>query len=242
MSHTQHHLKLYVQTPEIVCGPTALAMLLSAYGRDVTPSEVEEQASRFKPPGAPGLISQELAAYCLSLGYEIKFWSFDGRILDYSWRDLQCSELASKIEALCDYHESQGPKNETQLRYAKSYLAFLKAGGSLHIAPFVTSELILSQLRRGPVKAAVAFNVLASEGKRNSKGVLDPFTGGFGTHSIVIYGYDEAMGFLIADPAVGRGRVTVSRENLLAAISTAQTEDDNALFYIAGDSAPTTAG
>ncbi len=38
MSHTQHHLKLYVQTPEIVCGPTALAMLLSAYGRDVTPS------------------------------------------------------------------------------------------------------------------------------------------------------------------------------------------------------------
>lgn len=97
----------------------------------------------------------------------------------------------------------------------------------------MTSNLIIDLLEKGPVAAGVAFCILASDGKRNFvTNEIDPFSGGFGTHSILIYGYDDVAGFMIADPAHGRGRIVVSPENLLAAITAAQVEDDNVLYQV----------
>lgn len=230
----QHEIKVYAQTPEAVCGPTALAMQLSAYGEDLSPEEVVAQASRFKRPGDPGLTSQELASYCLSLGYQVDFWSFDGMVLDYAWKELRGAALAAELSRLCRHHESQTPVDEVKLRYALGYLAFVEAGGSLTVAPFVTTELILRLLEKGPVAAAVLFGVFASEGKRGSDQAFNALTGSSGTHSVLIFGHDEATGFQVADPTPGRGVVTVSRENMLAAITAAQVEYDNALFQVSG--------
>ena len=230
----RHEIDVYAQTPEAMCGPTALAMQLSALGQKLTPDEVVTQASRFKRPGDPGFTSQELASYCLSLGYQVDFWSFDGLVLDYAWKELKGAALAAELSKLCRHHEGRTPVDEVKLRYALGYLAFVEAGGSLEVAPFVTTELLLRLLEKGPVAAGVLFGVFASEGKRGSDQAFDALTGGAGTHSVLIFGHDEATGFLVADPTPGRGIVTVSKENLLAAITAAQVEYDNAIFQVTG--------
>jgi hypothetical protein len=230
----RHAIKLYAQTPEAMCGPTSLAMQLSAQGEELSPDEVVTQASRFKRAGDPGFTSQELASYCLSLGYQVELWSFDGLVLDYAWKELEGAALAAELEKLCRHHEARTPVEEMKLRYALSYLAFVKAGGSLHVAPFVTTELLLRLLEKGPVGVAVLFGVFASEGKRDADQAFNALTGGSSTHSVLIFGHDEATGFLVADPTPGRGTVTVSKENLLAAITAAQVEYDNVIFQVTG--------
>lgn len=230
----EHEIKVHVQTPEAVCGPTALAMQLSALGEELSPHEIVTRASPFKRPGDPGFTSMELASYCVSLGYQVNFWSFDGLVLDYAWTGLKGAALAVELEKLCRHHEGRTPVEETKLRYARGYLAFVEAGGSLDVAPFVTTELIIKLLEKGPVAAAVLFGVFASEGKRDSDQAFNALTGGSGTHSVLIFGHDEARGFLIADPAPGRGIVTLSEEHLLAAITAAQVEYDNVIFQVTG--------
>lgn len=230
----QHEIKIHAQTPDAMCGPTALAMQLSAHGEELSPDEVVTQASRFKRPGDPGFTSQELASYCLSLGYQVDSWSFDGLVLDYAWKDLRGAALATELEKLCRHHESRTPVDESKLRYALAYLAFVEAGGSLNVAPFVTTELILRLLEKGPVAAGVLFGVFASEGKRDPDQAFNALTGGSSTHSVLIFGHDEATGFRVADPTPGRGIVTLSKENLLAAITAAQVEYDNVIFQISG--------
>lgn len=89
-------------------------------------------------------------------------------------------------------------------------------------------------LAKGPVGAAVLFTVFASEGKRDPDQSFNALTGGAGTHSVLVIGYDEATGFQVADPAPGRGVVTVSKENLLAAITAAQVDLDNVIFQVTG--------
>lgn len=232
-----HAVTLHTQTPDAMCGPTALAMQLSALGEALSPLDVVTNAAASKRPGDPGFTSQELGRYCLSLGYQVELWSFDGLLLDYAWNDLHGAELATELAKLCHYHAGRTPVDDTKLRYALGYLAFVEAGGALHVAPFVTSELLLRLLEKGPVNAGVLFGVFASEGKRDADQALDALAGSAGTHSVLILGYEEATGFLVADPGPGRGVVTVGKENLLAAITAAQVELDNVIFQVTGGGA-----
>jgi len=230
----RHEIKLHAQTPEAMCGPTSLAMQLSAHGEALSPLDVVTNAAGSKRPGDFGFTSQELGRYCLSLGYQVEMWSFDCLVLDYAWKDLSGAALATELGTLCRHHEGRTPVDENKLRYALGYLAFVEAGGVLHGAPFVTSELLLRLLEKGPVGVSVLFGVFASEGKRDSEQAFNALTGGAGTHSVLVIGYEEATGFLVADPAPGRGVVTVGKESLLAAITAAQVEYDNVIFQVTG--------
>lgn len=218
MTKIEHKVELFHQTPEAVCGPTSVAMQLSALGFKLSPQEVALQARPYRRPTDSGFTSLELATFCVSLGLRASLYSFDGCIMDHSWSGLDRKALESKFVDLCEVHQKIGPKNDAQFRYALSYLNLLRAGGSIRIEPTVTSKLLIELLESGPINAGVAFG--------------DPSDAGFSTHSVLVYGYDDDRGFLVADPAPERGRVTISEDNLLAAISAAQIENDNVIFQI----------
>jgi hypothetical protein len=232
MATNKHHINLYFQTPNVACGPTAFAMQLSALGYELSPEEVNVRAQSYKRPSDTGYTSAELATFAISLGLQVDFYSYDGRVLDYSWQGLDATSLRTRLEVLCESLRSDNAIQGARFRYAQGYLRFITSGGSLHIRPFPRASEILNLLDTGPLKAGVAYNVLTGEGKRSVGGTLDPYGGGFGTHSVLIYGHSDERAFLVADPAPGRGASVIEADNLVAAIAAAQIENDNSLFQI----------
>lgn len=204
----EYKLTPLLQTAEVVCGPTALAMVLNGLGTKISPREVLQGAK-----GSPGvgLTNQSMATFTMKLGFEADLWSFDHQVLDQAWAGLPSAELATKLESKIDLLRAQSPADQNRIHYAESYLEFVKAGGSLHILPAPTKELIVEWLAKSPLLAGVSF------------------TGGKGTHSIVIHGYRPEE-FLITDPEMGP--TTISPEKLIAAISAAQSEFDNSIFQL----------
>lgn len=216
-----------------MCGPTALAMQLSAFGLDLSPAEVAGGAAAFRRDGDAGLTTQELAAFCLSLGLEVELHSFDGRVLDYAWTGMDQTDLETQLAALCAHLRRVRPFADTRRRYAEAYLALVRAGGVLRIATHVRRGLLLELLTRGPVGAGVLDNVLSGTGKRDASGSPDPLEGDVGTHSVLLVGVDDD-GFLLADPALPTTSSLQHRdtETLLAAITAAQIDDDNSVLLV----------
>lgn len=232
MTRIEHPFELHEQTPAAACGPTTVAMQLSALGVRMTPEDVVDRAHAHKRPGDPGYTAPELACFCRSLGLEVELHAFDGRVLDHAWSGLSPDALDARLQELCAHLERGEPAGSLRMRYALSYRRLLRAGGVLRVAPFVTSVALRALLADGPVHAGVAASVITTEGKTTADGAHDPHAGAFGTHSVLVYGYDNREGFLVADPAPGRGRVAVGAEHLLAAITAAQVDDDDVVFRI----------
>jgi hypothetical protein len=232
MEFFEHPFRQYFQNQDADCGPTTLAMQLSALNIDLSPAEVALQALPFRPDGAQGFTSQELANFASSLKLKTEFYSFDGRVLDYSWQGWSSDLLVPELEFHSQWYRNQVPMDPIGSRYTDSYLGLLKGGASLHIRTNVTCTLINKLLETGPVNAGVAFGVFSGEGKKNIAGESDPLKGNFQTHSILIYGVDEDGMFLVADPMPNRGKLKISPDHLIAAISAAQFENDNSIFQI----------
>ncbi|WP_143447808.1 hypothetical protein [Kineosporia sp. R_H_3] len=228
-----HAVRRYQQTADAVCGPTALAMQLSSVGFDLSPGEVVRRAAGFRRAGDAGFTTQELAAFCLSLGLEVELHSFDGRVLDYAWSRLDRSDLESRLTALCVHLRASRPSTDARLRYAEGYLSLVRAGGVLRIATHPRRALLLDLLDRGPVGAGLLDNVLSGTGKRDASGAPDPLDGQVGTHSVLLVGAD-ADGFLLADPALPADAALrrTDTETLLAAVTAAQVDDDNSVLLV----------
>jgi Peptidase C39 family len=229
MQKVEHKVTHYYQPTNNSCGYAALSILLSNYGITVKP---EELLSKVPQPndekGEPtGSVTTQLATWCVSIGKQVKFYSFDCEILDLEWSKLNKTELIDKLELVKDVRDVSGlgGKHWSKI-YVNAYIQYLKSGG----------ELLYILLKDGPVYVNVCANTFNNEGRAtypdHSKRelVLDDVNGKVSNHSVVIYGYDENGKLLVADP--WRGLRIIDIETMLCSISTAQIECDNQCFVI----------
>jgi hypothetical protein len=238
MNKVEYKVKHQYQPTNTSCSPTALSILFSYYGRSDSvdtisksvPQSLDEKGQEL------GTINQEMAVWCLMLGFKVSMYTFDVQIIDMSWQSLSKAEVIKRLVAGLDGVTVPSLGKEWSKAYRQSYINFLKADGKLVIQPSVTSELLYKLLEKGPVLPCVCDNTLYGSGKSRHDGkentIPDDTKGKATNHSIVIYGHDSNGNFLTADPCYKPGRHSISPERMIAAISTAQIECDNLLFQI----------
>lgn len=238
MKATEYEISHQYQPTNTTCSPTALSMLLNHYGQDFSVESISNKVPQVKNEDGEnfGTINQQLATWCISLGFKVSFYTYDVQVIDQSWATLSPEDLLTRLQARKSGLVVPSLGDLWNKAYIQAYIDFLKAGGELHIQPAVTSKLLYELLKRGPILPCLSFSTLYGTGRVSSKGeiesVPDDINGKAWNHSVVIYGNDEEGHFLIADPWQKPGRHVIEPERMLAAISTAQLECDNLLFQL----------
>jgi hypothetical protein len=239
MQATQHQVTQYYQPTANTCGYAALAILLSHYGSTMTAEEVvlavpQPEDENGKPTGS---ITAQLATWLRTQGYGLTFYSFDCQILDLSWQHLDGQDVIYKLKQVKYIRNIGGlGKKYWSALYAQAYIDYLEHGGVLKIQPHVTSKLLYGLLRDGPVYANFCSTLVNGKGRASHPkpqervSVPDDIQGTVGTHSVVIYGNNQAGDFLVADP--WEGQRTIDCETMLCGITAAQIECDNQCFQI----------
>ncbi|QQR51656.1 hypothetical protein IPF89_02425 [Candidatus Saccharibacteria bacterium] len=234
----EHKVTHYYQPTNHSCSQSALAILLSFFGKSLTPEEIVAKIPVNKNDKGEdwGTINQQLATWCLSQGFEVEMHTADFEIIDLSWAKLTKEKLLERMELAKNLRDVPALGKEWSKIYTQSYIDFLEAGGQLHIRPYMTTELLDSLLPDSPLLLCVCYNVLYGSGRSKDVGLrkseTDDLNGKLTNHSIVIYGKDKDGNYLIADPYKEPGLHTIEPERMLAAMTAAQMECDNLLFQL----------
>ncbi|MES2631197.1 MAG: hypothetical protein V4611_04530 [Patescibacteria group bacterium] len=236
MQELINDIKHYYQPTNSSCGHASLAMLLSHYGDIDTPEDVINACpvNLDEEGNEKGSVSQELATLLLHRDYDVKLTTFDFQIIDLYWAGLSQSDILNRLEAVKDVRNVKSIGKIESKRYVNAYVEFLKAGGEIAIQPVPKSQMLRDMLKDGPVFLNVSAHPLYNEGRLSYGDVRettpDDMHGYISTHSVVLYGYNSAGNFLLADP--WEGLTVVEPETLLSAITAAQIECDNMCFQI----------
>jgi hypothetical protein len=238
MKAITHSIKHSYQPTNNSCSQAALAMLLSHYGQELSAEQIIDSVPVGKNDHGEdwGTINQQLATWCLGQGYSVELHTADFQIIDLSWAKLAKAELIERMELAKDHRDVPALGKAWSRLYLQSYIDFVKAGGELHIWPFMTTQLIDGMLASGPLLACVCYSVLYNIGRSKNIGLResrpDDLNGKIENHSVVIYGRDENGNYLVADPWKEPGRHIVEPEHLLCAMTAAQVECDNLVFQV----------
>jgi hypothetical protein len=233
---TEYDLHYYQQSTNHSCTPTATAMLLSHYGKTITPDDVmaavpvntDDQGEEI------GSISQDLATWCLVQGFDVTMYSFDCQIIDLAWAKLSVEEVIERLQAVKMVRDVPNLGKLWSQKYVESYQHFLESGGELHIQPYVTESLLQELLQTGPIFVSICTQPYFDQGRTRYEGykeeIADDVNGIVTTHSVVVYGINDDGDYLIADP--WQGKYTAKSDRLLNGITAAQIECDNLLFVL----------
>jgi hypothetical protein len=143
ITHTVDH---QYQPTNSSCSPTATAIMLGHYGTTLTPDEVMHKVPQVKDANGvdSGTINQQLATWCISLGFDVSLYTFDCQVIDQSWATLTKEKQLKRLAARKSGWQVPALGNLWSGAYVQSYIDFLEAGGNLHIQPAVTSKLLYS--------------------------------------------------------------------------------------------------
>lgn len=222
------------QTLPTNCSQTALSILLSHFGVDMSADVITKAVPQVKDEQGrdSGTINQQLATWCVEQGYKVKMYTFDCQIIDQSWAENTSVEIEDSLRQCIDGWEVPALGKAWSNAYRQAYIDYLRTGSDLVINPQVTSSLLYELLETAPILTCVCFSTLYGTGRTNNDGEPDYVNGKAWNHSIVIHGVDKQGNFLIADPLQKPGHHVIESERMIAAISTAQIECDNLLFQI----------
>ncbi len=238
MRATIHQVRHVYQHTNTSCGQACLSMLLSHYGIDRAPAEILDAKNVYvDDQGHPwGTMAADLAAWCIPFGFKAEVHTFDPRVIDHSWSVLPGAEILAKLEAVRGSRVIPTLGKNISSIFVQAYIDLLRAGGTLRIAPYVTSSLLYALLERGPLQATVCMGAFYGLGKQrvgdDGRPVLDDHHGGIGTHFVVVYGHDDSGHFLIADPSKRPGLYTVEPDKLIGSIMAAQRDCENIVFQL----------
>lgn len=230
MEAVEHDLTHFLQTAEVSCGYTALAMQLSHYGSVLTPEDICRLAPRAVADGVElsGSLAPQLAGWALGQGYQARLTTFDFLIIDLAWASIDGPALLARLKAVRGSRHVLSLGKTLSRTYVDAYVHYLEAGGELVIRPHVSSSSIYEKLRHGPVGVSVCTAPLYGHGRMSEalpgRELPDDANGTIGTHSVVVYGNTASGDFLLADP--WRGPSQVGRDALICAMTAAEIECD----------------
>lgn len=233
-----HAVTHYHQPTNKSCSHAALATVLSYFGEDIGPAQIlAEVPVRQDAAGHEwGTILQDLATWALSQGFGAALYTSDFQILDLEWTTLDTPTLVERLEVARPIRSVPSLGSEWSERYVQSYIDFVRAGGELHIVPYLTSALLDRLLSGGPLLASVCYSVLHGSGRHRYTGlrqsVPDDVRGAVHNHTLAVYGRDESGAYLYADPWGEPDFGAAEPEQLLYAIAAAQRECESVVIQL----------
>lgn len=213
-------------------------MVFSFLGVEMTPEQIMDNVPVNKDASGKdlGTLNQELVTWCLTQGFAVEMHTADFQLIDTSWAEMEKDKLLERMELAKTHRDVPSIGKEWSERYIQSYINFVKAGGELHIEPYMSELLINQLLSTGPLVVAVCFQVLHQTGRTKGIGLraieANDIEGGLTTHSVVVYGKNDAGDYLVADPWEQPGRFVFKPERLLMAMAASQIECDNVFFQL----------
>lgn len=205
----------YQQPDDATCGPTCLAQVYHYYGKD---RQLERliRDTRQNPEG--GTLGVYLGLRALEDGFKVTAFSYNLRVFDPTWFDLDRSSLVEKLSARLAVVESVKLK-----RTLKAHLEFLNSGGDVRFEE-LTPTLLTGFLERSqPVITGLSATYLYRTPREYDE-EYDDVRGDPAGHFVVVCGYDAATRrFLVTDPSPHapfseNGRYSVDALRLISSI------------------------
>lgn len=215
-----------------------MSMLFSHYGVDKTPQQIVDEVPVVVGSDGTdfGTLTQTLATWALSQGFDVEMVTSDFQIIDLSWAELDRPAMIAKLRQAKSARDIPNLGKSLSETYVQSYIDFLEAGGTLRIESYVDQGLLYEMLRRGPLHFCVAPSVLDGKGRFRLTGLRktepNDIDGSLSTHSVVVSGFTESGDFLISDPWEDRAEETISPVRLLTAFTASAYLCDNLFFQI----------
>ncbi len=225
MKSVKHKIIPHLQPTNNSCGYAALATLLSHYDKSFS---VEELISKVPQPKDKlgktyGSLTAQLADWCQAEGLHVTMFASDMYVLDLSWKTYDTNKLLLRLNKVHGKRTSPLLDKYWMSLYEQVYIDLLEHGGELQVKQFITSDLLLKLIQKGPIFVNVCSAVSSGNGRTVSPklrtAIPDDINGTIGTHSVVAYGINEAGNFMLADPWYGD--VILSPEELALSIAAA---------------------
>jgi hypothetical protein len=232
-----HELRVprFLQPDDVTCGPTCLRKVYDFYGMEI---DVPTLLAGMPRNEDGGTLAVFLGIDALRRGFSARIYSYDLRIFDPTWHDLDVPALAEKIHARFPYLP-----DAKRLRAARAYLDFIERGGRLafdELTPGLLKEIID---REHPVLAGLSATHLYRSARErhdpDTHRLLDDDVAGEPTgHFVVIAGYEHwGRRFVVRDPsahvpAPADERQVVDAQRLINAILLGDATYDAVLLEI----------
>lgn len=203
------------QPDDLTCGPTCLAQVYSFYDRQ-RPLPAIIRATPQQADG--GTLAVYLGISALRDGYRARIYSYNLRVFDPTWYELETEGLVRKLQRRREIVQSE------KLRWAiNGYLEFLEQGGELRFAELSESLLARILAHGHPIITGLNATYLWRT-PREYQGEDDDVRGDPVGHFVVVSGYDPIAGeFVVRDPSPHvpfsrSGRYSVRADRLISAI------------------------
>lgn len=218
-----HELRLeqFTQPDDVTCGPSCLLKVYRYFDLDLPLEAVLGEIDRNEDGGTLAVF---LGLSALQRGFEAKLYSYDLRIFDPTWGDLDTDALAEKIR-----HRIPHLARSKARRSATAYLEFLKLGGHLEFEELTPTLLKRILNRNHPVLAGLSathlYGFMRERHDPETHDLVDDDIAGDPVgHFVVITGYEHwGRRFVIRDPSAHvpetqDGRLVVDAQKLINSI------------------------
>ncbi len=224
-----------VQPDEVTCGPTCLAQVYDYYGYEKPLEDVIDETPS-NPDG--GTLAVYLGHSALKNGFATRIYSYNLRVFDPTWRNLDTPTLLDKLEQRRAVVRSQRLQ-----RAISGYIEYARLGGELRFAELTEGLLAGILTRRRPIITGLNATYLYGT-PRELNDEYDDVRGNPAGHFVVLSGYYPKSGrFLVRDPSVHipfsrTGRYSVRADRLIAAILLGEMTYDAVLLVVSRRRSP----
>lgn len=217
------------QPDDLTCGPTSLLQVYRYLGHPATLEEVIRDTPR-NPDGGTQAVYLGIAA--LRNGFRPTIYSYDFRVFDPTWWELDAPDLLAKLRQRLEHVGSQRAE-----RTVAGYIEFLERGGQIRFHD-LEKRLLVRLLSQGrPILTGLSATYLYRT-PRELDERYDDVRGHPVGHFVVISGYyPRSERFVVCDPSPHipfsrSGRYKVSAERLIAATLLGDSTYDAVLMVL----------
>jgi len=204
-------LEMLPQPTESTCGPTCLHAIYRHLKVDIPLEQVVTEIPEHEDGGT---LSVNLALHALKRGFHARTYSYNLRVFDPTWWNLEADELIDKLQRRIPYLH-----NEKLIHTHDLYIEYLEKGGQIRFNDLTPSLLHRLLIKGVPILTGLSATYLYQTPRELPDTTDDDIAGMPAGHFLVVNGFDpETLEVTITDPYAdnpfnpkGRYRVDVHR-------------------------------
>lgn len=186
-------LEMLPQPTESTCGPTCLHALYRHHKAEIP---LERLVVEIPEHEDGGTLSVNLALHALQRGFDARTYSYNLRVFDPTWWNLEPEEMIDKLTRRIPFLDS-----DKLIQTHELYIKFLQRGGTIRFSDLTPTLLHRLLLKGVPILTGLSATYLYQT-VRELPDATDDDVAGFPTgHFVVVNGYDpDTMEVTITDP------------------------------------------
>lgn len=186
-------LEMLAQPTESTCGPTCLHAIYRHFEREIPLGQLIAEIPEHEEGGT---LSVNLALHALRHGFDARTYSYNLRVFDPTWWNLEPAELIDKLTRRIPHLTV-----EKLIETHRLYIEFLKEGGRIRFNDLTPAFLHRLLARGTPILTGLSATYLYQTVRERPDSADDDIAGFPTGHFVVINGFDpESLEVIIADP------------------------------------------